>query len=50
MPNNALIENALTLICTVALVLGLFHFSNSFYSLWGLLLMMNINYVKKGGE
>lgn len=41
-------ENIATLICSVALVLGLYWMSNSWHALWGgLLLMANINYVNK---
>ncbi len=39
-------ENIVTLICSTALVLGLYWMSNSFYALWGLLLMVNINSAK----
>ena len=41
------IENLVTLLCTTALVLGLYWMSNSLHSLWGLLLLLNINYVSK---
>ena len=37
------IENCVTMICAVALVLGLFAMSGSWHSLWGLLVMFNLN-------
>lgn len=40
------IENCVTLVCTVALVLGLYAMSGSWHALWGLILMLNINYPK----
>jgi len=36
------IENAILYICTTCLILGLFYMSNSFHSLWGLLLLVAI--------
>ena len=39
-------ENIVTLICAVALVLGLFAMSNSWHSLWGLVILMNMNYLR----
>lgn len=41
------IENIVTILGTVALVLGLYWMSHSFHALWGLLLMLNINYASK---
>ena len=41
------IENIVTLVCTVALVLGLYAMSDSWHALWGLLLMGNINYQRE---
>jgi hypothetical protein len=41
------IENLVTIFCAAALVLGLYWMSHSWHALWGLLLMANINYVKK---
>ena len=40
-------ENAVTLVCTAALILGLYAMSHSFHSLWGALLLLNLNYVKE---
>lgn len=40
------IENAVTLVCATALVLGLYAMSHSFYSIWGLLLLANLNSIK----
>ena len=39
-------ENALTMICMLILVLGLYSMSHSWHALWGMLLMLNINYPK----
>lgn len=36
-------ENCVTVICTAFLILGLYFISESFHSLWGLLLLSNIN-------
>jgi hypothetical protein len=43
-------ENIATLVATVVLVLGLFWMSNSWHSLWGLLLLLNMNYRKDKGK
>ena len=40
-------ENIVTLICATTLVLGLFAMSKSWHALWGLLLLANINMIKK---
>jgi hypothetical protein len=40
------IENIVTLICTTALVLGVYAMSNSFHAFWGLALLLNLNYPK----
>lgn len=37
------IENCVTIVATVALILGLYALSNSWYSLFGFGLMMNVN-------
>lgn len=37
------IENCVTLVCIVALVLGLYAMSGSWHALWGLILMLNLN-------
>jgi hypothetical protein len=39
-------ENAVTVICTVVLVLGLYGMSGSWHSFWGALLLLNVNYPK----
>jgi hypothetical protein len=39
-------ENIVTLICTTALILGLYAMSGSFHSFWAGLLLLNMNYVK----
>lgn len=36
-------ENVLTVICTTVLVLGLYNMSGSWNSLWGMLLLFNLN-------
>ncbi len=46
MNTNATIENCVTLICATGLAAFLFWVSHSFHSLWVLLLLLNINYVK----
>jgi len=38
------LENMVTLICTAALVLGLYAMSGSWHSYWGLLMLLNINH------
>jgi hypothetical protein len=40
-----ILENIATLICSTALVLGLFYISQSWHSLWGLLPLLNLNSV-----
>lgn len=42
----AFAENIITLICTASIVLGLFWFGAGGWSLWGLLLMLNMNNIK----
>lgn len=39
-------ENIATLVCTTTLVLGLYYMTSSWHSLWALLLLLNINYLK----
>lgn len=46
MVKQAFIENIITMICTVTTVLGLYYMSGSFHSLWGLLMMLNVNTIK----
>lgn len=41
------IENVVTVVATVCLILGLYHMSHSFHALWGALLLININYVPR---
>ena len=41
------IENCITLICTVILALGLYAMGAGGYSLWAMLLLLNINYLKR---
>lgn len=36
-----LIHNCMVLLCTVAVVLGLYAMSNSWHSLWGLLILLS---------
>lgn len=40
------IENCVTLVVTGVVVLGLYAMSGSWHSLWGLLLLLNMNYAK----
>ena len=40
-------ENAVVYVCTTVLVLGLYYMSNSFHSLWGLVLLMFVNSPKE---
>lgn len=40
------IENMITLGLTVVLVLGLYALSDSKHALWGLLLLLNVNFIK----
>lgn len=42
------IENIVIYMCTTVLVLGLYSMSESFHSLWGLLMLMYVNYQKQG--
>ena len=37
------IENCVTLVCTTALILGLYALSHDMNSFWGLLLLINLN-------
>jgi len=37
------VENAILHICTAFVVLGLFYMSNSFHSLWGLLMYWTVS-------
>ena len=41
------IENIVTMICCTVLVLGLYALSDSYYSMLGLVLLMNMNYPKR---
>ena len=41
-------ENVATLVCTTALVLGLYYLSNSWHSLWGFLMLLNLGITSKG--
>lgn len=43
MTRQGFIENIITMLLTVSLVLGLYHMSNSFHALWGLMLLINLN-------
>lgn len=38
------IENFVTMAITAVLILGLYYMSHSMHSLWGLLLLLNLNY------
>ena len=40
------VENIATMICSTVLVLGLWFGGAGLHSLWGLLLLLNLNYVK----
>ncbi|HQR98112.1 MULTISPECIES: hypothetical protein [unclassified Polaromonas] len=39
-------ENAVTLVVTALCLLGLYYMSHSWHSLWSLLFLLNLNYVK----
>lgn len=39
-------ENCITIICTTALILGLYALGAGGHSFWAFVLLMNINYVK----
>lgn len=39
-------ENIFTICLTTFLILGLYYMSNSLHSLWGLLLLLNLNITK----
>ena len=48
MPNSAILENIVTMICTTILVLGLYAMGAGGWSLFGLLLLMNMNGPSRG--